>query len=345
MFHVSHRNNANILQTRQNSLNLFPRERPRAICSVSMKSAAEISHHTNAPAHVHEFASPTVRSADPLQVTSPFELHRGDAVDWLRTLPTQSANLVITDPPYESLEKHRAIGTTTRLKRSKASSNDWFAIFPNDRFESLFAEIWRILKRDAHFYLFCDAETMFAAKPIAENAGFKFWKPIVWDKKKIGMGYHYRSRYEFILFFEKGKRKLANLGVPDILEVPRIVNGYPTEKPVELSRVLIEQSTAIGERVVDPFHGNGIRGNSSNCSWTNVLGKRCLRKIIDARPRTTHFRTYAAADRRQTCPCAPQNCQNQRRKATTKTPSINARGTANSALGIMVRNQVGMPSH
>lgn len=41
------------------------------------------------------------------------------------------------DPPYESLEKHRAIGTTTRLKHSKASSNDWFTIFPNARFSLL----------------------------------------------------------------------------------------------------------------------------------------------------------------------------------------------------------------
>ena len=31
------------------------------------------------------------------------------------------------------------------------------------------------------------------------------------------MGYHYRARYEFILFFEKGKRKLNNLSIPDIL--------------------------------------------------------------------------------------------------------------------------------
>ena len=57
---------------------------------------------------------------------------------------------------------------------------------------------------------------MFAAKPAAEQAGFKFWKPLVWDKCAIGMGYHYRARYEFILFFEKGKRKLNNLSIPDI---------------------------------------------------------------------------------------------------------------------------------
>ena len=41
-------------------------------------------------------------------------------------------------PAYESLEKHRAIGTTTRLKHSKSSSNDWFKIFPNARFGELF---------------------------------------------------------------------------------------------------------------------------------------------------------------------------------------------------------------
>src|SRR5690349_15882843 len=165
-------------------------------------------------------------------VSLKFHLAQHDAVAWLRTLPSESADLVITDPPYESLEKHRAIGTTTRLKHSKASSNDWFTIFPNGRFPELFSEIYRVLKKNAHLYLFCDPETMFVAKPIAEQAGFKFWKPLIWDKRKIGMGYHYRARYECILFFEKGKRRLANLATPDIIEVPRIHNGYPTEKPV-----------------------------------------------------------------------------------------------------------------
>ena len=69
-----------------------------------------------------------------------FSLYNLDAVDWLRTLPDASIDLVVTDPPYESLEKHRKIGTTTRLKDSKASSNKWFEIFPNERFPELFDE-------------------------------------------------------------------------------------------------------------------------------------------------------------------------------------------------------------
>jgi site-specific DNA-methyltransferase (adenine-specific) len=183
-----------------------------------------------------------------------------DATAWLSSLETESIDLVITDPPYESLERHRAVGTTTRLKHSKASSNDWFRIFPNARFPELFAELYRVLRRDTHLYLFCDQETMFVAKPIAEAAGFKFWKPLVWDKARIGMGYHYRSRYEFVLFFEKGKRRLLDLAIADILHAPRIVGGYPAEKPVSVSQVLIRQSTLPGQLVVDPFSGSASVG-------------------------------------------------------------------------------------
>lgn len=192
--------------------------------------------------------------------TSGCRLFQDDAVSWLRSLPTASIDLIITDPPYESLEKHRAVGTTTRLKHSKASSNDWFVVFPNSRFGELFRECWRVLRKHSHLYVFCDAETMFVAKPAAEAVGFKFWKPLVWDKKKIGMGYHYRSRYEFVLFFEKGKRRLNDLGIADIIEEPRILKGYPTEKPIRVSEVLVEQSTSPGDLIVDPFVGAGSVG-------------------------------------------------------------------------------------
>jgi site-specific DNA-methyltransferase (adenine-specific) len=189
-----------------------------------------------------------------------FELSALDAVQWLRDLPAESVDLVVTDPAYESLEKHRAVGTTTRLKHSKSSSNDWFRVFPNSRFGELFAEVFRVLKPDTHFYLFCDAETMFVAKPEAERAGFRFWKPLVWDKRTIGMGYHYRARYEFILFFEKGRRRLNDLGVADIITVPRIHRGYPAEKPVKVSEVVIGQSSEAGDVVADPFMGSGSVG-------------------------------------------------------------------------------------
>lgn len=195
--------------------------------------------------------------------THDFKVCNEDALEFLKTLTDESVDLFITDPPYESLEKHRKRGTTTRLKQSAASSNEWFEIFQNSRFEELFSEIYRVMKPNSHFYLFCDQETMFAAKPAAEKCGFKFWKPLVWDKQCIGMGYHYRARYEFILFFEKGKRKLNDLGIADVISEKRIARGYPTEKPVAVSELLIKQSSSHGDLVVDCFAGSGSVGEAA----------------------------------------------------------------------------------
>jgi site-specific DNA-methyltransferase (adenine-specific) len=222
--------------------------------------------------HSRDLGCPTLFDRGRLSSVPGYDLGCSDAVAWLQTLAAGTVDRVITDPPYESLERHRSIGTTTRLKRSKASSNDWFKIFPNARFPELFAELYRVLRKNSHLYLFCDSETMWAAKPAAEQVGFKFWKPLIWDKQKIGMGYHYRSRYELILFFEKGKRRLSDLSVPDVLSEPRVFGGYPAEKPVPLSEILVRQSTEPRSLVIDPFMGSASAGVAAILQGRNFLG-------------------------------------------------------------------------
>ena len=184
-----------------------------------------------------------------------FQLTRGDAVAWLRTLPSESIDLVVTDPPYESLEKHRAIGTTTRLKHSKASSNDWFEIFPNTRFAELFAEVHRVLKKNTHFYLYCDPETMFYAKPIAEQAGFKFWKPLIWDKC-LGP--------DTLVWTERGTIRIADIVVGDRVALPE---GGTT--PVVATRrtraAAVRLSLSDGTHVVASREHRFVRADGSQC--------------------------------------------------------------------------------
>lgn len=198
---------------------------------------------------------------------------QGDVFDCLALIPDGSIDCVITDPAYESLEKHRKKGTTTRLKNSKASSNEWFDIFPNESFPRLLDEFYRVMSKNSHLYVMCDDETSNILWDVnRRHCKFKWWKRIVWDKTKIGMGYHYRARYEFIAFLEKGKRKLNDLSMPDVLEIPRVWNGYPTEKPVGLMRKLIEQSTNEGETVLDPFMGSGSTGVAALDLGRNFVG-------------------------------------------------------------------------
>ena len=197
-----------------------------------------------------------------------------DAFELLKSLPPESIDLVVTDPPYESLQLHRARGTTTRL------TTNWFATVANERLPELLREVYRALRPDRHFYLFCDEVTADIVKQQQGvgvvrqpngarrcSCGFTYWKEIVWAKTTLdgakirgGTGYHYRAASERILFFEKGRRALNDLGIPDVLMAPRAGVPGPAVKPGAVVRTLIEQSTQPGELVVDPFCGSGVAG-------------------------------------------------------------------------------------
>lgn len=169
--------------------------------------------------------------------------------------------IIITDPPYWTLDKWREVGTTTRLgghrNADERDEGKWFDTIDANTLWELMNEMWRVLKNNSHAYIFCDHETLRYVLSYADDMDWRKVKPLVWDKVNQGMGYTYRCRYEFIVFLEKGKRRLNNLSIPDILTVKKVVNGYPTEKPVELMEILIKQSSQQGEVVCDPFFGSG----------------------------------------------------------------------------------------
>lgn len=185
------------------------------------------------------------------------QLENMDALAWLREFDDGCVDLTVTDPAYISLEKHRKRGTTTRLKQSKSSSNEWFPVVSNAYLHMLMHELYRVHRKNSHCYVMCDEETLMHLVPYAEEAGWKFWKSIVWDKMRMGMGYHYRNQTERIAFFEKGKRKLNDLGVPDIIQCAAVRGGYPTEKPLDLLEVFVLNSSEEGEFCIDPFMGSG----------------------------------------------------------------------------------------
>jgi site-specific DNA-methyltransferase (adenine-specific) len=97
------------------------------------------------------------------------------------------------------------------------------------------------------------------------DCGFHFIKSLIWNKGNKIMGQYYMSQFEYILFFRKGYgKKINNCGTADILSVPnkktKDENGkniHDTEKPVELMKILIENSTQKGDIVLDPFVGVG----------------------------------------------------------------------------------------
>lgn len=225
------------------------------------------------------------------------EIKLTDAMQGLGALASGSVDLIVTDPAYSSLEKWRDMGTTTRLKKSKQSSNSWFPTVENSYFGPFFEECYRVLRKGTDIYVMCDEVTGDVLKPMMHEVGFELRKSLIWWKvgKEVevpcehcgnvlthmnkpgvpGMGYPYRSQWEMILLGRKGKRPAPeDKSVRNVLPVPWIKSrsAYPTEKPVALCEILIKQSSSAGELVLDPFAGSGSCGEAAHNLGREFLG-------------------------------------------------------------------------
>lgn len=246
-------------------------------------------------------------AVDWLEVTDAKSLvFRCDAFAALKLIPDGSIDLIVTDPPYASLEKHRDSKARIRkYERDKARGKlkgtriprlrEWFPIMPNERFPELLAELYRVMADDSHCYIFCDDETsdviklacLTMALERGEKNAFRWWKRIVWDKGHGGQGYHYRNAHEFVVFLEKGKRNLNSKSHSSVLPCKRVSKNSlggrqpgPTEKPVSLIATLIENSSQPDDLVFDPFCGRGATGVAALFAKRQFLGFDVQKKAV-----------------------------------------------------------------
>lgn len=193
------------------------------------------------------------------------KIYNDNCLNIMSALPDCSVDLIVTDPPYKVTGSGTAGNTGGMLARKSFMSGNVFKHNDIKPIEYL-PEFYRILKTDAHCYIMINHINLIEMLNVATGCGFKFVKSLIWDKKNKIMGRYYMSQFEYILFFRKGSEKpINNCGTPDILRIPNIKmndadvggNLHDTEKPVALMKTLIENSSQIGELVLDPFAGIG----------------------------------------------------------------------------------------
>lgn len=189
------------------------------------------------------------------------KLMHGDCVALMKDLPDNSVDLVVTDPPYRLIS-----GGCTNKKpkdgifcRENVSSGKLFE--HNDLpFSAWLPEVYRVLKPGTHCYIFISGRHVMELQMEAEKAGFQYVNLLVWKKQNKTVNRYYMYQLEFILLLRKGKaRTINNRGTSNLLDVPNLIGNklHPTEKPVELVQIFVENSSLPGETVFDPFMGAG----------------------------------------------------------------------------------------
>lgn len=205
-------------------------------------------------------------------------IYNNDSMEFMRGLEDNSIDLIVTDPPYKITARGNA-GSSGGMMKSKLSMNGKIFKHNDVKIKDFMPEIYRVLKEGSHCYIMTNHVNLIEMLNVAKECGFHFIKSLIWDKGNKIMGQCYMSQFEYILFFRKGKhKKINNCGTSDILSIPNKKqkgedgkNLHDTEKPVELMRILIENSSQEGEVVLDPFVGIGA---------TAVAAKNLNRKYI-----------------------------------------------------------------
>ena len=200
------------------------------------------------------------RTSVPDLHTARFSIVQQDCLEFLRSLPEESVDLIVTDPAYSGMNQHMKFGHGRIVGHYGRHDNArWFREFHDDpdTYRAFLAECRRVLRNDRHIYIMFDSYSLLSLGAVVRES-FDVKGLIVWDKVALGMGHYFRRRHEQIVFASKGRRRVTRRDLPDVWAVRRVHRAaYPAQKPVALFELMLEASAEPGDVVCDPFCGSG----------------------------------------------------------------------------------------
>ncbi len=205
-----------------------------------------------------------------------------NADDVARVLDGETAALLSTDPPYCV----DYTGNDRPVHDGKPSGKDWSHVYREVDIKDLGAFLDQILgavlprvRDDAAIYVWHAHVQQPVIAAAFERHGLLLHQVLVWVKPTATFGHSfYRWKHEPCAFGWKRGNKPAH-GFGDLESVweadwegkARVVgNEHPTQKPTRLFEIPMEQHTAPGAVVLEPFSGSG-----SQLVAAEKLGRRC----------------------------------------------------------------------
>lgn len=182
-----------------------------------------------------------------------------DSIKAMANMDSECVDLIITDPPY------RCISGGKPYKKEQPSG----ILSKNDgkifEYNGANPEIWipqlyRILKDNSHCYIMTNTINLENYLRISRETGFLLHNVLLWEKNNCTPSRWYMKNGEFTLFLRKGKAKpINNIGSKMVHKFNNIIGNktHPTEKPVDLMKFYIANSSKEGDIVFDPFCGAG----------------------------------------------------------------------------------------
>lgn len=233
--------------------------------------------------------------------SSNHELHHTNCLQWMAACSPETFDVILTDPPY-------GIGADSfNDGGGRMGNNEHHYKDDYDSWKELM-QAWaplsfRVTKRQAHAYVFCDIDNFHELKRMMEAVGwYVFRTPFVCTKPNSGrvpLPFEGpRRQYETLLYAIKGKKNVTAI-YPDVLTSYADDNTtHGAQKPVALYEQLLLRSVRPGDKVLDSFAGSGtifLACESHKCLATGLemnpeyyaMGYQRLQAIVNYVPEVT----------------------------------------------------------
>jgi len=194
---------------------------------------------------------------------------QGDCIEVLRTLPDESVDLVLTDPPYFVRYRDRA-------GRSIANDDDPASVI------GAFTDLYRFLKPNTFCVSFYGWNSIAAFFGAWRQAGFSAVGHIVWHKGYASCRGFLNARHEQAYLLAKGWPAKPARPLDDVQPWEYSGNKvHPTEKAVSALLPLIHSFSRPGDFVLDPFSGSGSTLVAAALSGRRYFGIELEAKYVD----------------------------------------------------------------
>ena len=207
-----------------------------------------------------------------------WQLHTGEALDWLLGQPDESADALIVDPPYASGGRTASMRKKRPLSKYLRASSKVYPDFAGDCRDQRswvlwmtpwLQRCWRVLRTGAPACVFADWRQLPATTDAFQAAGFIWRGTAVWNKTGASRPVRgrFRNQCEYIVWGSKGGMCVMRQCHSETNVLPGMFTHrveprskhHVTGKPVPLMCDLVRICEP-GGLIIDPMAGSGSTG-------------------------------------------------------------------------------------
>lgn len=195
-----------------------------------------------------------------------------DGLELLKSIQSESIDLVLTDPPYQiskdsGMQKELDDGNVGNLKITQTDFGTWDREFSIDHLKPYLAEYKRVLRKGGSCIIFYDLWKISYLKEALDQFKFSKLRLIEWDKTNpvpVNQSATYLSNArEIAISCVKGGAATFNSkydkGIYSypIYQDPIVGRIHPTQKSLPMFRELIRKHSNPNDTILDTFSGSG----------------------------------------------------------------------------------------